>query len=386
LVTIIRAADFNRAAFIDEGDAWFGGIAMAKIAAQAEKLGWKFLGKNLGRGGQGDVELAVRTSDPDGQRYAFKFLGERGGTKAHERFRQELTALTKVNHASIVKVIEHAQADDGLQYYVMEYVDGAISLRQRISQDANPFHRDPLRAIDGFIQIVEALAECTKFGIVHRDLSPANVLATDDGRVLLIDFGLCHIDGGNRVTVTDEAVGTPHYRPPECTGYSSVPVDIRADLYSAGKIVWSMITNRMAFDREKPVFNDLSLARILSDIPMSWHFHHIFEGTIRHDPNRRFANPANALDKARMARRLIVQGFMPLEFLASETCPMCGVGRYDNATWLFTDDRYRPVIEEFHKVMTPIRNSYAICPYCFHVALVAVEAQRIRLEDRKKLE
>jgi serine/threonine protein kinase len=302
---------------------------MAKIAAQAEKLGWKFLGKNLGRGGQGDVELAVRTSDLDGQRYAFKFLGERGGTRAHERFRQELTALTRVNHPAVVKVLEYAQTDDGLQYYIMEYVEGAISLRQRMTQNANPFHRDPLRAIDGFIQIVEALDECTRFGIVHRDLSPANVLVTDDGRVLLIDFGLCHIDEGNRVTVTDEAVGTPHYRPPECTGYSSVPVDIRADLYSAGKILWSMITNRMAFDRETPVFNNLSLASLLSDIPMSWHFHHIFEETIRHDPNRRFVNPATALAKAQMARRLIVHGFKPLEFLASGLCPMCGVGRYD---------------------------------------------------------
>jgi serine/threonine protein kinase len=131
---------------------------MATIAAQVDKVGWKFLGKNLGRGGQGDVELAVRTSDPDGQRYAFKFLGKRGGTRAHERFRQELTALTKVNHPAIVKVIEYAQQDDGLQYYVMEYVEGAMSLRQRMTQNANPFHRDPLRAVDGFIQIVEAIA------------------------------------------------------------------------------------------------------------------------------------------------------------------------------------------------------------------------------------
>ena len=285
-----------------------------------------------------------------------------------------------------MKVIEYAQTDDGLQYYVMEYVEGAISLRQRMTQNANPFHRDPFKAVDGFIQIVDALAECTRFGIVHRDLSPANVLVTDDGRVLLIDFGLCHIDEGDRVTVTDEAVGTPHYRPPECAGYSSVPVDIRADLYSAGKVLWSMITNRTAFDRETPVFNDLSLANHLSDIPMSWHLHHIFEGTIRHDPNHRFANPANALVRARMAQSLIVHGFKPLEFLASGICTMCGLGRYDNAASLFTDDRYRPIIEDFHKLMTPIRQSYVFCPYCFHVALVAVAAQQISLEDRKKLQ
>jgi hypothetical protein len=50
---------------------------------------------------------------------------------------------------------------------------------------------------------------------------------------------------------------------------------IKADLYSAGKILWSMITNRPAFDREQPVFNDKSLAKALRDVRMSWHFHHI---------------------------------------------------------------------------------------------------------------
>src|SRR5262245_58012328 len=109
----------------------------------------------------------------------------------------------------------------------MEFVDGALSLRQRIDRRENPFAGEPVKAVEGFIQIVDALAACEKVGIVHRDLSPANVLVTDASRVMLIDFGLCHMENGQRVTMTDEAVGTPHYRPPECSAYSTVPVTIK---------------------------------------------------------------------------------------------------------------------------------------------------------------
>ena len=260
----------------------------------AEKLGWKLVGKNLGRGGQGDVELVEKLSEPDGKRYALKYLGQRGGPKALERFRAELDALTRIDHPGIIKVVEYAKESDPLQYYVMDYLEGAMSLRRRMDQGSNPFFRNPLLAIEGFIQIVEALSACEKISLSHRDLSPANVLVTDSGRILIIDFGLCHMEDGKRMTLTDEAVGTPHYRPPECSGFSSVPATIRADLYSVGKLLWSMITNNTVFDREKPVFNDLAMFRALPDLKMSWHFHHVFEGTIRHDPHNRFANTASS--------------------------------------------------------------------------------------------
>jgi serine/threonine protein kinase len=355
---------------------------MPKPSTEAAKLGWKFVGQNLGRGGQGEVELAVRANDPDGPRFAFKSLGDRGGSKAHARFREELKALTAINHPGIVKVVEYAQSDDDFQYYVMEYVEGAKSLKRRMDTDSNPFFAEPLKAIDGFIQIAEALAECARYRIVHRDLSPANVLVTDDARIKLIDFGLCHIEQGNRITVTDEAVGTPHYRPPECSGYSSVPVTIQADLYSAGKILWSMVTNKMAFDREKPVFNELSLPSVMPDTKMAWHFFHIFEGTIRQEPRKRFTTPALAIDKANTVRRLITEGFRPLEEIADGLCPVCGYGNYRS---LYLHTVHMPEITDFNERMKGI-GGYAICPYCFHVVFVAVHAQQKVLEGRKQLE
>jgi serine/threonine protein kinase len=210
------------------------------------------------------------------------------------------------------------------------------------------------------------------------------VLVTDDARIFLIDFGLCHIDDGNRVTVTDEAVGTPQYQPPECTGYSPTPPTFKSDLYSAGKLLWSMVTNRAAFAREQPVFNELSLVNMLPHVKQSWHLFHIFEQTIRHDPRQRFPNTANALQTATWVRTLIADNMKPLEQLTVDTCPLCGIGRYPNVIQLHV--RFNAEIDNFYKLLEPVKGSYAVCPYCFHTSFVAVEALQKRLDERKQLQ
>jgi serine/threonine protein kinase len=359
-----------------------GAMAMAKKPALADQVGWK-LENQLGQGGQGDVFLAVRKAEPDGPKYAFKFLNNDANATALARFRQELDALTSINHPGIVKVIEHSKEGDGFQYYVMEYVDGSRPLHKLIGSDDNPFFKNPLKAVDGFIQIVEALAACEQRRIVHRDLSPANVLVTKDERIILIDFGLCHIDSGHILTMTGEAVGTPHYRAPECSGYTLETPTIRADLYSAGKILWSMITNQPVFEREAPVFNALSLAKILPDISLSWHLHHIFKHTIRHDAAKRYDNTFNALQGARNVCRLIIDEYQPLEQLADTLCPLCGVGRYGDSMNLIA--YYREQMEEFGRAMAPLRGCYSVCPFCFHASFVAREGLEKALEDRRGL-
>jgi serine/threonine-protein kinase len=355
---------------------------VASKPTQAASVGWK-LETQLGQGGQGDVFLAVRATQPGGQKHAFKFLNDKGSPKARERFRQELKALTTIDHPGMVKVVQYAQPADTFQYYVMEYVDGAENLGKRIARNTNPFFKDPLRAVEGYIQIVEALAACEKHRVVHRDLSPANVLVTNEGRILLIDFGLCHFEDGQPITLAEEAVGTPHYRAPECSGHSQQEPTTHSDLYSAGKILWSMITNKPAFDRENPVFSHLSLASIFPAVPMSWHLHLIFEKTIRHDARNRYANTADALEWARRVRGLIIDRYKPLEQLADTLCPMCGLGRHRNTIGLLT--YFAKEMEEFGRCMKPVSGSYAVCPYCFHASFVAMEALEKALADRKKL-
>ncbi len=353
-----------------------------KPAQAAESLGWQLV-RQLGEGGQGDVSLAVRKDKPNAEQYVFKLLKERSTGKARQRFRQELQAITRIDHPGIVKVIEHAEEDNSVQYYVMEYVPGLENLRKRIERGSNPFFKDPLKAINGFAQITEALAACEKLRIVHRDLSPANLLVSDDGKIKLIDFGLCHTDDGQTITLTEEAVGTPLYRAPECSGHWQGDPDIRADLYSAGKLLWTMITNKTAFDREQPVFSNLALSRVLPDLPMSWHMHHVFEFTIRQSPGSRFANAETAAAAAKDVRRLIISGYKPLEQLADMLCPQCGVGRYDGARAV--EAAFDEQMQKVKQILAPLKGTYAICPFCFHVSFVAMDALHKVLAERAKL-
>lgn len=219
---------------------------------------------------------------------------------------------------------------------------------------------------------------------MHRDLSPANVLVQDDGQITLIDFGLCQIDDGHMVTLTEEAVGTPHYRAPEFSGHSNIQPGIQADFYSVGKILRSMITNKPAFDREAAAFNHLSLFKELPDLPPAWHFHPIFEATIRYEPSKRFGHTFDALKRAQLVRRLITEGYKPLEQLADDLCPMCGVGRYgSNTIALLT--YYAEEMKRFSEAMTRNTGAYSICPFCFHASFAAYDALHKALDDRKKL-
>jgi hypothetical protein len=129
-----------------------------------------------------------------------------------------------------------------------------------------------------------------------------------------------------------------------------------------------MITNRPAFDREQLVFNDQSLAKALRDVRMSWHFHHIFEFTIRFDPQHRYDNTARALDGARDVRRLICDEYKPLEQLADCLCPMCGVGIYGQSIGLVT--YYADEMAAFWQThVAPLRLLFRVSllfPRCFH--------------------
>jgi serine/threonine protein kinase len=102
---------------------------MSNSQAELEKRGWKII-RSLGEGGQGKVELVQRTDGADGKNYALKRLSSRGGATAVKRFRQEMETLSKLNHPHIIKPVDWSKQDDSLQFYVMEYFDGAKPLQK----------------------------------------------------------------------------------------------------------------------------------------------------------------------------------------------------------------------------------------------------------------
>jgi hypothetical protein len=325
----------------------------AKPMSKNFPKGW-VRGEQLGEGGQAQVFIATREGDSPGQKHAVKLLRKGKPKAAYERFAREIEAVKKLNHPSIMKIMEHSEPDADLQYYVMEYVEGARSLKQLMRSGENPFRGNEAEAVRFFIRILDALERCKASEIVHRDLSPANILVLPDKSIKIIDFGLCQIADGHAVSLTDENIGTPNYMAPECESFSAMPITFCADLYSAAKILWAAITNQDAFAREMKVFDELSMQRLFPTKPAIWHLQIIFEHSIRQKVADRWATASDALAASWRIHQMIEKGTFPIENL-ERACPMCGWGSLSPAD--------APVLVNAQPEFFELACSY--CGYCF---------------------
>ncbi len=211
-----------------------------------EHIPWQATGRTLGSGGQGQVQLVTRKDDPEGTHFALKELRNTASSQARQRFQREIQAVKGLNHSSIVKIIDHSGADDDFHFYVMEYHEGARDLEKVLFSGANPYEGNVEASLTLFEKIIRAIAECERSipPIVHRDISPKNILVLPDGTVRLIDFGICQIQDGALITLTDENVGARNYTSPECEFGDDSEVGVYSDIYSSAKVLWSAITSR----------------------------------------------------------------------------------------------------------------------------------------------
>ena len=290
-----------------------------------ENVPWRSIGKTLGSGGQGVVELVTRLHEPDGPYYALKGLRNVGSSQAQDRFRREINVVKGMTHPAIVKVVDQSNEGDEFPYYVMEYHEGAVTLASVISSSSNPFYGNALQSLGLFEQIISAVNGCETFTprIVHRDINPKNILVLPDNTIRLIDFGICQVQDGTMITLADENVGSRNYTSPECEAGTDSRIGVHSDIYSAAKVLWSAITSRHAFAREEPVFNSLSMQSLFPTQTEIWHLAHIFEKTIRRRLEDRFQGTGDVLTLIREVRNIIKQGYPPLEEVATR-CPSCG--------------------------------------------------------------
>lgn len=163
------------------------------------------------------------------------------------RFHDESQAVAMLSHSNIVAVYDVSRSDD-LDYIVMELVDG-LTLKQYMQKRGAPLNwREALHFIT---QIVRALGHAHSRGIIHRDIKPQNILVLRDGSVKVTDFGIARVASAAQATLTQEALGSVHYISPEQARGSHI--DGRSDLYSAGVVLYEMLTGRLPFEGETPV-------------------------------------------------------------------------------------------------------------------------------------
>ena len=199
--------------------------------------------KRLGSGGMGMVFLA---ENPKGVKCALKVLAPSNTSdddKFEARFRNEAAFALKTRHPNLVEVWDAGRdSATGLYYHVMEYLPGG-SLRELVADAKNGLPIE--RAVSIARDVAHALVHIERNGMVHRDIKPDNVLFTADGVAKLADFGISRFEQGEDVHATRAAavIGTPAYMAPEQM-IDSHDVDIRADIYSFGVMLYELLAGR----------------------------------------------------------------------------------------------------------------------------------------------
>jgi eukaryotic-like serine/threonine-protein kinase len=168
------------------------------------------------------------------------------------RFRREAQSAASLNHPSIIAVYDTGEDNLGpepVPYIVMEYVDGQ-TVRDLLHGDRRLLPERALEITDG---VLRALDYSHRNGIVHRDIKPANVMITRAGDIKVMDFGIARAvsDAQATMTQTAQVIGTAQYLSPEQA--RGERVDARSDLYSAGCLMYELLTGRPPFTGDSPV-------------------------------------------------------------------------------------------------------------------------------------
>ncbi|HKX43093.1 MAG TPA: serine/threonine-protein kinase, partial [Burkholderiaceae bacterium] len=158
---------------------------------------------------------------------------------AAARFRIEAQAAGRLNHRNIVSVY-HFGEDPAFDYIVMEYVAGH-SLNDYLRKPGQLTTNDVLCLM---FQLLDALHYAHESGVVHRDIKPANLMVSGDGRLKITDFGIARTET-SQITRINTIVGSPGYMAPE--QYTGGPLDRRVDVFSAGVMLYQLLTGAMPF-------------------------------------------------------------------------------------------------------------------------------------------
>jgi serine/threonine protein kinase len=198
----------------------------------------------LGEGGVGSVYLATHTQL--GRKVAIKVLNPAlvNHTEVRERFRNEATTLSSLQHINIITLYDYMEDERGL-FLIMEYAPGS-SLDDYIRKTSGPIPES--KAIYFFTQILDGFAYAHSRSVIHRDIKPSNIIITNDADVKILDFGIAKIlkEGKMSMTKTGAKLGTVLYMSPEQVKGQSV--DIRTDIYSLGVTLFEMLTGRCPYD------------------------------------------------------------------------------------------------------------------------------------------
>jgi tetratricopeptide (TPR) repeat protein len=217
----------------------------------------------------GGFGVVYRARDAAGQPVAIKVSKTSAKSITAQQLvwqQNEIEALTRLRHPSLVEVLGYGFMEDGRLYLVMELVEGVV-LSQYL-QDKGPL--EVLEALQLTRRIAEALAFCHERKVLHLDLKPANIIITDpvEPKVKVLDFGLARLSNGFRTHEGGPVAGTLAYMAPECFFGAVDRLTEKVDLYALGTLLYEMLSCVLPFPKDASYVALGSLKRLAKMTPL----------------------------------------------------------------------------------------------------------------------
>ncbi|MEW6721791.1 MAG: serine/threonine-protein kinase [Candidatus Micrarchaeota archaeon] len=288
-------AGFSKYHSLDQRDPLVGSIIYDRYEIVAK----------IGSGGMGNVYQAIDYKD--GGAVAIKMLGDHinGKDSMNDRFFIEAKAARMIDHPNVIRIMELGLFRNK-RFCVMEYLDGP-DLKRTIQNCREGREGMDLRRARGILmQACDALEAAHANNVIHRDLSPANIILLDSDFVKVIDFGLAKLtDGDHDLTQTGVIPGTPKYWAPEQIRKAKreiEDIDFRADLYSLGVIMYEMFCGEAPFDSKSDnqfVYVSEIMKKLMDEEPrrprelnpdLPEEVESVILRALEKDPDRRFQN------------------------------------------------------------------------------------------------
>lgn len=260
LVKRMIAADEEAASFLEESP-----VPSILSAVNTEQLTGKRVGhyriiEELGRGGMGAVFLA-RREDEFEKVVALKIIKRGMDTDdTLRRFRNERQILAHLDHPNIARLLDGGTTDDGLPYFVLEYVKGSC-----IDEYCNKNELSITDRLKLFRQVCDAVNYAHQRLAIHRDIKPSNILVTDDGVPKLLDFGIAKLltpEASTSETMTGMQLMTPEYASPE-QARGDGAITTATDVYSLGVVLFELLTGKSPYQFRSKRADDV--ARVICE-------------------------------------------------------------------------------------------------------------------------